>query len=329
MNIKCEYCGQEISDKESNCPHCGAAIANHTRTRGSQPRTIEQLQQWYKDMNLPPEEVTRFFIGKNIKEKRAFGIYLDENGEYVVYKNKDNGQRAIRYQGKDEAYAVNELYQRLKTEITNQKANNMANQNKAVKTKESRRGSIFSFLIFFGIVFLIVTIGLLCSIFPIFAEFMGSLLVGSIAFWMIYGFTWYKFDPNTFTGKKKKIYIVAGWIATVAITFSIWHYVERAEYFKYDDRVYCCYHGDYYYYTDYSYGGNYFPVYDSELVAELEANGDAYTWDPNSEWDDFVGFKNSDYYEDNIAFSSSSDSDSSWSSSDSWDSGSTDWSSDW
>ena len=32
-----------------------------------------------------------------------------------------SGERAIRYQGVDEAYAVNELYQRLKSEIADQK----------------------------------------------------------------------------------------------------------------------------------------------------------------------------------------------------------------
>ena len=70
------------------------------------------------------EEVTRFFIGKNIKEPKAFGIYQDENGDYVVYKNKSVGERAIRYQGADEAYAVNDRYQKLKSEIANQKSRN-------------------------------------------------------------------------------------------------------------------------------------------------------------------------------------------------------------
>ena len=54
---------------------------------------------------MPPEETTRFFIGKNTKEPKAFGIY-EENGIFVVYKNKANGQRAIRYQGTDEAYVL-------------------------------------------------------------------------------------------------------------------------------------------------------------------------------------------------------------------------------
>lgn len=88
------------------------------------PKTIEELRQWYEMHHLPPEEVTRFFVGKNITEPKAFGIYKNEVGEFVVYKNKANGERAIRYQGTDEAFAVGELLQRLKDEIRRQKSKN-------------------------------------------------------------------------------------------------------------------------------------------------------------------------------------------------------------
>ena len=95
------------------------------------PRTIEELKQWYIDKNLPAENITRFFIGKDYKGARAFGIYKDEMTEkVVVYKNKSDGSRAIRYEGMDEAYAVNEIYQKLKSEIYNQKNNNPVNYNR-------------------------------------------------------------------------------------------------------------------------------------------------------------------------------------------------------
>ena len=58
----------------------------------------------------------RFFIGINYKKPKAFGIYQDGD-QFIVYKNKANGERAIRYQGTDETYAVNELYLKLKSEI--------------------------------------------------------------------------------------------------------------------------------------------------------------------------------------------------------------------
>ena len=124
MKIKCDYCGNMVEESARTCPHCGAALSGVNRMAGSPPQTIEQLRQWYVDHNLPPENVTRFFIGKDIKSPKAFGIYRDSSGDFVVYKNKANGERAIRYQGGDEAYAVNELYQRLKAEIADQKSRN-------------------------------------------------------------------------------------------------------------------------------------------------------------------------------------------------------------
>ena len=124
MNIKCDFCGSMIDERSENCPHCGAPLSGVNRLASEQPKTIEELKAWYTAHNLPPEEITRFFIGKNITEPKAFGIYKTETGDCVVYKNKSTGERVIRYQGADEAYAVNELYQRLKAEIADQKAAN-------------------------------------------------------------------------------------------------------------------------------------------------------------------------------------------------------------
>lgn len=123
--VKCEFCGNFIDDTCATCPNCGGVNENHQRVAKGTPRTIEELKTWYKTRGLPPEEVTRFFIGKNIKAPKVFGIY-EENGKFVVYKNKSDGSRAIRYEGTDEAYAVNELYLRLKEEILNQKSMNIA-----------------------------------------------------------------------------------------------------------------------------------------------------------------------------------------------------------
>ena len=59
-----------------------------------------------------PLEKMRFFIGINELSPRAFGIYR-EGDRFIVYKNKSDGSRAVRYEGPDEAYAVNELYLKL------------------------------------------------------------------------------------------------------------------------------------------------------------------------------------------------------------------------
>jgi len=126
MKIKCNYCGNFFDDSQAKCPFCAAPNEGIKRTASDQPLTIEDLKKWYESKGLPPSETTRFFIGIDYKKPRAFGIYKDETtGEVVVYKNKDNGERAIRYKGTDEAYGVNELYQRLKQEIIEQKMNNV------------------------------------------------------------------------------------------------------------------------------------------------------------------------------------------------------------
>lgn len=126
MKITCSYCGGKFKDTMESCPNCGAPNEGVVRTTSSQPVTIEQLKEWYTSKGLPPYDVTRFFIGENYTKPKAFGIYKDERtGNFVVYKNKASGERAIRYEGTDEAYAVNELFQRLKQEIIEQKAHNV------------------------------------------------------------------------------------------------------------------------------------------------------------------------------------------------------------
>lgn len=138
MQVKCDYCGSYISEKDEFCKHCGAVNSSFKRSVDGTPKTIAELKAWYASKNLPPEDVTRFFIGTNYKGPRAFGIY-EENGNFIVYKNKDDGSRAIRYNGRDEAYAVNELYLKLKNEILNQKAHNINN----VKVGTSNVGKNF------------------------------------------------------------------------------------------------------------------------------------------------------------------------------------------
>lgn len=121
--ILCEYCGAFIDANADKCPNCGAVNRNKRRAAKDTPRTIDELKDWYRARNLPPEETTRFFIGKDIREPRAFGIYRD-GSNVIVYKNKADGTRVIRYEGPDEAYGVRELYLKLKEEILNQKNSN-------------------------------------------------------------------------------------------------------------------------------------------------------------------------------------------------------------
>lgn len=119
MLKKCEYCDSYYDDTLPECPNCGAINKNVRRTNNETPHTIEELQAFFAAKHIDENQV-RFFIGKDVREPKCFGIYKNENGDFVVYKNKSDGTRAIRYEGTDEAYAVNELFMRLENEFINQ-----------------------------------------------------------------------------------------------------------------------------------------------------------------------------------------------------------------
>ncbi len=77
------------------------------------PKTIDDLKNYCKERNLN-SDVTRFYIDVDHIGPDAYGIYKDYwSDDFIVYKNKEDGSRMIIYQGKDEAYAVNELGRRL------------------------------------------------------------------------------------------------------------------------------------------------------------------------------------------------------------------------
>ena len=124
MKIKCDYCGNYIDDADEKCFWCGAPNGSKRRSGTGAPKTIEELQQWYLEHELPDEATTRFFIGEDYSGPKAFGIFKKPSGDVVVYKNKTDGTRMTRYIGRDEEYAVNEIYIKLKEEIAKQKLKN-------------------------------------------------------------------------------------------------------------------------------------------------------------------------------------------------------------
>lgn len=132
MKIQCEYCGQMIPETEQICPYCGAANKRVKRTAYGVPATIQELRTYCEAHHLPLQDM-RVFIGEDYRGAKAFGIYQDDStGNFVVYKNKADGTRAIRYEGNDEAYAVNELYLKIKERVDVQKAHQ--GQRKSVST---------------------------------------------------------------------------------------------------------------------------------------------------------------------------------------------------
>lgn len=122
MQIKCEYCDSYYDDDEEKCPYCGATNEHLNRTAKGVPQTIEDLKDYCSRHNIPTKKL-RLFIGENYIDPKAYGIYQD--GErFIVYKNKADGSRAVRYDGTDESYAVNELYQKIRERAAGQAENN-------------------------------------------------------------------------------------------------------------------------------------------------------------------------------------------------------------
>ena len=301
MKVQCEFCNSWIDDTDEKCPNCGGVNKEYKRATDQTPKTIEELKKWYTDHHLPPEETTRFFIGTNYQEPRAFGIYENEKGEFVVYKNKDNGQRAIRYQGTDEAYAVNELYLKLKDEILNQKRHNQLKKSsperkgilgKVIKVKNKCLSTLYEIVFVLLVIFGIVDGLSSCSF--IANRHEGYYKVDNKMLYRYYN-TWYEYDSYDDGSDDYNTYDYDSSSGSAATG----EWVEsETDYDEYQDI------------WDYNLGKNY---------------------DNSAEWDSGIeSFTDSYAYEEAYEEQeSSSDSDSDWSSSDSWDSGSTDFGSDW
>lgn len=166
MQQKCEYCGSFINDTDEVCPNCGGVNENCIRSADGIPKTISELQKYAVEHNWPIEQM-RLFIGQDYKEPKAFGIY-EENGVFYVYKNKVDGTRVYRYRGSDEAYAVNEIYQKMHSEIMRRKEkkaqSNVSNHARAYGFKKKYKGSLIAKLMVI-IVSIIIILSIVTLIF--------------------------------------------------------------------------------------------------------------------------------------------------------------------
>ena len=314
--VKCEYCGAFIDETAEKCPNCGAVNKNFKRIVSGTPSTIEELKRWYMERKLPSENVTRFFIGKNIHEPKAFGIYKD-GSEYVVYKNKADGSRAIRYRGTDETYAVNEIYLKLRSEILNQKSHSL---NKGFRNTGR---SVSEKSIFFGAVAAFFGIAVTAFLSPSWVfGLMGTVLAVSFIF----------LRKNI-----KRFIVIAAVIILVSSVGSIayligYNHAHRHDGYYYggDQYYYVQGHDVYYYDTDdwYYYDSfddftSYYPDY-THVSDEYQYN------EYYSDFSDSSYYEDSNWSSDSSDSSYSSDSDYDWDSGSSdWDSGSSDWDSDW
>jgi len=348
MEVKCEYCGSMIPDDAKSCPNCGAPNVNMNRAASNTPRTIAELEQWYKDRNLPPYEKTRFFIGINCKEPKAFGIY-QEGETFTVYKNKADGTRAIRYKGTDEDYAVNELYLKLKSEILNQKELQLARNGKlrmadspdrktdAGGTGKSGNMSRYGFdrdwlsslLKLGGIVGAIVV-----GAFLLVNAVSGSFWISAVS--VVLAVLLFIIGRKIFSRHKKAVLIasVAVLIAGLLISSIIGRHNHTPRYYRYDDMMYVWFDNDYYLY-DYD-REDYTLLDDNEVPYGFYSSPDDYQFDPGETADaNIPDFTESDSYNtswtDSIDFFSDGDDDRDyhWDNDNDWDIGGIDWDDDW
>lgn len=182
MKIKCDFCDGLYEDTEQFCPSCGAVnpiLKNKVDLNAPQctaksdqiPQTIEELVEFCASKQLPLNDM-RFYLGVDFKEPRAFGIFKDTDGNFVVYKNKADGTRAERYRGPDEAFAVKELYDKMKSEVdlrrnkygSSKKTGTSAYVRTGVKTKSGILGKIASSAICAGVIAVILGISIHVSI---------------------------------------------------------------------------------------------------------------------------------------------------------------------
>lgn len=244
MQQKCEYCGAYINDTDAMCPHCGAVNDNVMRSADGIPKTIGELKAYAVQNHLPLEQM-RFFIGEDYRGARAFGIY-EENGIYTVYKNKADGTRVIRYHGTDEAYAVNELYQKMHAEIMMRKQQHT--QSRTVQPSSRRKGTRLG-LIMMIIWVVIVAVILLLSAFQ---PHRGYYHYNGTPYYYQSG-DWYAYDDD------------GGWYSTDP-----------------DDTLRNN-AGDYYDGDGYSSDDSYSDFRDSDYYREDSNNDDG--WDNNDDWD--------------------------------------------
>ena len=328
MKVKCRSCGKLFKPEEETCPYCGAFQNAPVRSADSTPRTVEELKAFARRHDLPLEKM-RFFLGENYTGPRAYGIYQDENtGNFIVYKNKADGSRAVRYRGYDEAYAVNELYQKMKSEIENQRAHRMgwsqvdpqrrssvtAEEELRFSTRRSSKTSAFTAAERrrdverrFGTARSVVGRSAV--------SFVKAILIVSV------------------------IIMVLTCVLTIAFVTLRGESDEPTQgYYRYQDTTYYPWHGGWYYWDDV-----YDDWYETEPPLDFTEDYDSYyLTDSYYEIDDgridsfYNGSVYEDYYSESDTYSSydSDDSYSSWDDDDwdwddDWDSGWTDWDSDW
>ena len=192
---KCEYCGSALRSDQPTCPNCGAANPNYvadTPRTVFLPKTIEELKEYCAERGMPLLRM-RFFIGEDYRQPRAFGIYQD-GSDFIVYKNKNDGTRAVRYKGPDEARAVGELFAKLLQECHN-RGIYPDGKPQGGATRSASRGRSQSFGLK-QIILIVVIVMILAYAFGRFSHrYDGYYNFGAQGVYYHYGSDWYYDDP--------------------------------------------------------------------------------------------------------------------------------------
>ena len=129
--VKCNYCGNQVDDFLTNCPVCRNPLPVNGPTKGpvlnydapkyiktehAVPTTIEEFQKLIVVNSYPSAEASHFYIGQNVSHPKAFGICKEFNS-IIIYLNKADGTRVIKYRGNDEQYAVTSFYKIYKEKV--------------------------------------------------------------------------------------------------------------------------------------------------------------------------------------------------------------------
>ena len=255
MNVKCEYCDGYFDDQLETCPNCGGTNEHIRRVSNDIPKTIDELKA-YCAANKVPLQQMHFHIGEDYKGAKAFGIY--RNGEdVIVYKNKADGSRAVRYQGSDEAYAVNEIYQKLRSEYANHKAANTgkmrppsSSQPQRQNSRRKKKKGLDSSFIIGILIVAIVVIGMTAVAMLVdkdgYYNYRGT-------HYYLQGSNWYEYDDYD-----------NEWIPSSKPTDNISDYFEST-----------------YYESDYEFTN----FRDSDYYEEPSYSSDSSSWDDDDDWD--------------------------------------------
>lgn len=112
MKIRCNYCGAFMEATDKVCANCAGSNDDKVSVGGNKVNTLEGLKAYCTRRKVPLKGM-HIHLDEDYREPKAYGIYKDGDN-FIVYKNKSDGTRSIRYEGKDEAYAVNEIYLKIR-----------------------------------------------------------------------------------------------------------------------------------------------------------------------------------------------------------------------